>query len=180
MSTDWVSIKTRPIPFAPGYIADVMGRIIRLHGSGPYPEDLRLPKLQEDACGYLKFSYGHRNCRKMALVHRAVIAAFTGHVKPGMVVRHMNSNPKDNRLVNLRWGTQKQNLNDLSTKRRRRMASGEYHPLSRLQKEDIAEIREISLKHNHTIDIRKRLAAKYGYTLSGISAIISKRTWRNV
>lgn len=44
-------------------------------------------------------------------VHRAVCEAFHGKPQPGQVVLHLNENALDNRPENLRWGTQKENLN---------------------------------------------------------------------
>ncbi len=45
-------------------------------------------------------------------VHRAVCSAFHGlPPTPGAVVIHVNENSLDNRPENVRWGTQKENLN---------------------------------------------------------------------
>lgn len=45
-------------------------------------------------------------------VHRAVCSAFHGEPPfPGAVVIHKNENGLDNRPENIRWGTQKENLN---------------------------------------------------------------------
>ena len=51
-------------------------------------------------------------------VHHLVLLAFVGKCPYGQETRHMNGNPKDNRLVNLRWGTHKENMED---KKRHRM-----------------------------------------------------------
>lgn len=45
-------------------------------------------------------------------VHRAVCEAFHGSPPfPNAVVIHLNENALDNRPENLKWGTQKENLN---------------------------------------------------------------------
>lgn len=50
-------------------------------------------------------------------VHRAVCEAFHGKPKPGEVVLHRNENALDNRPSNVKWGTQKENLNAAGFKR---------------------------------------------------------------
>lgn len=45
-------------------------------------------------------------------VHRIVYIAWTGELKEGKVVRHLNDDTTDNRLCNLQSGTQKDNIND--------------------------------------------------------------------
>lgn len=45
-------------------------------------------------------------------VHQLVLEAFVGPRPKGMISRHLNDIKKDNRLSNLRWGTQKQNIED--------------------------------------------------------------------
>ena len=46
------------------------------------------------------------------LVHQIILETFVGPCPEGKVCRHKNSNPYDNRLVNLCWGTQQDNIRD--------------------------------------------------------------------
>src|SRR5262249_4354731 len=48
-------------------------------------------------------------------VHRLVLEAFVGPCPPGMEARHVNGIKTDNRLVNLQWGTHRQNMRDKAT-----------------------------------------------------------------
>lgn len=45
-------------------------------------------------------------------VHKLVLQAFVGPRPPGMECRHMDGNPTNNALSNLRWGTRKENMRD--------------------------------------------------------------------
>lgn len=61
-----------------------------------------------------KHSYRGLYNRKLGniKIHRAVCEAFHGPAPdPKAVVIHINENSHDNRPENLRWGTQKENLN---------------------------------------------------------------------
>ena len=49
---------------------------------------------------------------KERYVHGLVLAAFVGPRPDGMVTRHLNGNGADNRLANLRYGTQVENAQD--------------------------------------------------------------------
>lgn len=46
------------------------------------------------------------------LVHRLVALAFLGNPADGQEVRHLNGDPSDNRMENLRWGTRSENMLD--------------------------------------------------------------------
>jgi hypothetical protein len=45
-------------------------------------------------------------------VHRLVARAFLGDGEPGEVVCHFDGNPANNRVENLRWDTQRANVQD--------------------------------------------------------------------
>lgn len=46
-------------------------------------------------------------------VHQLVMLAFIGPTPDGMEIRHLNGNPADNRLVNLKFGTRTENILDV-------------------------------------------------------------------
>ena len=50
---------------------------------------------------------------KLLSIHSLVLLAFRGEPKTGEVVRHLNGNPRDNRLENLEYGTPKENSQDM-------------------------------------------------------------------
>lgn len=59
--------------------------------------------------GYLRVFLSNKEHSKRYLVHRAVLDAFVGPDKSSEV-DHINGNKADNRLVNLRWVTRRQNI----------------------------------------------------------------------
>ena len=61
---------------------------------------------------YPRVNLCNENGMTTALVHVLVLEAFCGKRPEGMVARHLNGDPMDNRLENLAWGTPKENAAD--------------------------------------------------------------------
>ncbi len=62
--------------------------------------------------GYYNIDLCKNNNRKTFLVHRLILETFVGPCPEGMECRHLDGNPKNNKLENLKWGTPKENYND--------------------------------------------------------------------
>lgn len=62
--------------------------------------------------GYLSVSLSKSGKRRTAYVHVIVAEAFQGPRPHGLVCRHLNGNPVDNRPENLAWGTHQESVND--------------------------------------------------------------------
>jgi len=62
--------------------------------------------------GYLKINMRVGEKKINRLVHRLVLTAFVGPCPDGMLTRHLNGDPADNRLANLVWGTPSENNTD--------------------------------------------------------------------
>lgn len=69
-----------------------------------------------------------RETRRAAKVHQLVAEAFHGPRPPGMVCRHLNGDPTDNRPENLRWGTHRENALDTTRHGRNRNANRTHCP----------------------------------------------------
>lgn len=68
-------------------------------------------KLRADRDGYLTFHTGRP--RRVLRVHRLVLLAFQGPAPEGATeVRHVDGDPANNHLANLRWGTSAENKAD--------------------------------------------------------------------
>lgn len=106
--------------------------------------------------------------QKSQKVHHLVWRAFNGEVPSGKVIMHINDTPTDNRLCNLKLGTQIENMQDCHTKHRH--CFGTRHPdrkyaieqvisaLSKYEdKQSIASIaRELDMHHSAAYAICKR------------------------
>lgn len=111
----------KPVPSLPGVMASSEGRLLlpprysplpnggyRLYA--PEPVDGVVTRASKDAAheyrGYWARHFGNIK------VHRAVCEAFHGPSPfDGAVVIHLDENALNNRPDNLKWGTQKENLN---------------------------------------------------------------------
>lgn len=97
----------RPILGQLNYEVSNLGRIRSLKF-----QKIRLLKSQPCGNGYLKVRLSNNGVVTPLTIHQLVLESFVGRRPLGKVTRHLNGNPKDNRLVNLAWGTQSENMKD--------------------------------------------------------------------
>ncbi|AKC03065.1 HNH endonuclease [Gordonia phage Gsput1] len=103
-----------PVPDFDGYEVSDLGRVrsvareivMRDGRKRKVPERLLRPGVS--GSGHLVVAPS----RQSRMVHRLVLEAFVGARPEGMVCRHLNGDPADNRLENLQWGTYSSNSID--------------------------------------------------------------------
>lgn len=104
-------------------------------------------------------------------VHRLVLLTFVGPCPSGRECRHLDGDPLNNSLSNLKWGTRKENCAD--TDRHGRFLYGERALSSKLKARQVRNIRA-ALAWGKT---GKSLADKYGVSRATISLIKSGIIW---
>ncbi|MCB1498605.1 MAG: HNH endonuclease [Bauldia sp.] len=105
----------RDIPSLPGVLASSEGRIMMVPYRGPMPRGGQRPYGGTPTFGV----WNKADCRfiistdgRTYKVARLVAEAFHGSPPfEGAVVMHLDENSANNRADNLRWGTQRENLN---------------------------------------------------------------------
>jgi hypothetical protein len=102
--------------------------------------------------------------------HHAVLTAFVGPKPPGLISRHLNDVPADNRLVNLAWGTYKENSEDSA--RNGGLIRGFSRWTTKLTPEAVAAIK------NDTRPSRV-VGAEHGVSHTTVLAIRRGRRWRD-
>jgi transposase len=126
----------KDIPEYRGYQASNLGRIgsfwkqaNRKVGSGYesfVSKELRVLKPRPTGKGYLKINLRHDSGKiRTRMVHQLVLAAFIGPRPPGMVTCHKHGSRTNNAVGNLRWSTQRSNLQDAGHKGTKKVLSRE-------------------------------------------------------
>ena len=109
----------RPVPSIDGAFANDLGQIKLPEATARMPHGkMRVYKtkwvngqIRSARKGAAHKYYGIFYRKKNYKIHRLVCEAFHGAPKAGQVVIHINEDGTDNRPSNLKWGTQKENLN---------------------------------------------------------------------
>lgn len=122
--------------------------------------------------GVLKNGYHCVFLRKKGrTIHTLVLLAFVGPRPKGMESRHLDGNKTNNNLSNLKYGTKKENMDDIISHGTRPI--GEKNKSSKLTTNKVIEIRKL-LKLG---ELQKTIASKYEVTPGCIWRIKSGRNW---
>jgi hypothetical protein len=109
------------------------------------------------------------------LIHVLVLEAFIGPCPPGLECRHLDGDPSNNALDNLRWGTHLENCVD-------RDRHGKHHKGARCSWAKLTEdqVREIRAKYVDRYGEQTRLAREYGVNPATIRTIVKGVNWRHL
>jgi len=130
------------------------------------------------AKGYQRFCFNYKGRRYQRFAHVLVLEAFVGPCPPGMVTNHKNGNKVDNRLENLEWVTQAQNVkHSLEVLGNSHSRPGEQHGCSKLTKEQVKHIRRMFASGKYT---KTELAREFGVTGVLIGLIVRRQAWKHV
>lgn len=177
MNTEW-----RPISGYEGYyevsnkgVIRSLDRDIEHAVSGTIRRRGRIIRLKPHKDGYQVVTLHKEGRRKNRMVHQLVLEAFVGPCPSGQQTCHNNGDPSDNRVENLRWDTQKENMAD-----KRRHGTDYWferdhcingHPWSeentRISSRGHRECRECSRAKDRRIYARKKALGAHPNTLNG-------------
>jgi hypothetical protein len=120
-------------------------------------------------------SDGTSGGRKYLKVHRAVLMAFVGPPGRLHVACHGNDIRSDNRLSNLRWATQQDNIND--AKRNGRMPRGEQCGSAVLRDASVRLMRYLNVIHGVDHEV---ISDWFEITTTACKQALYGRTWTHL
>jgi len=108
------------------------------------------------------------------LVHRLVLDAFVGVRSGDCECRHLNGNPKDNRLVNLAWGTRAENMADRTRLGEHNPHLGEARPNTVLTRDTVLRIRRLKAEGWGG----SKIARSMGINVNTVFSILRGKAWK--
>jgi hypothetical protein len=118
--------------------------------------------------GYVRIKFGRATAQ---FLHSVILETFVGPRPEGLMGRHLDGNPSNNKLSNLRWGTAEENYDD----RRGHGAENDGMRNGRAKLTD-DQVRAIRSSDDRYVD----LAARYGVAVITISRIRRRVNWRHL
>ncbi len=162
MAEQWRSVEGFP-----GYLVSDAGRVVGRRGHvlspGVCPRGYTRVVLMRDAKRYNRS------------IHRLVLRAFADAPgDSGIVGAHLNGDPRDNRLANLRWVSQSENLSH--RKEHGTELLGERNGRAKLTEDDVRTIRKLADLGRTCASLADEYDVRYGT----VNKVITRESWRHV
>lgn len=153
---------TEPVPGFPGYFITREGRLYSFRSfSGRIIDEARELRPRAQKSGHLLASLQRDGKSHRVFVHRLVLEAFVGPCPPGHETLHLDGNPTNNNLENLRWGTRLENMAD--QRRHGVLVAGMRHGQARHSDEVVRRIRELSARGLNQTAVARELGLLQSY-----------------
>lgn len=166
-------VKYDNIPGFPGYYISKRGGLWSNRKNGQWKK--LKPHLNKMWNRYQCTLRDSRGIRKLCKISRLVATVYLPNPSSTkLVIRHLDDNPLNNHVDNLRWGTQKQNMEDARKNGKLRGSSCKASR-AKLSKKDLILIFKLKAKGLYYKDIAKRL----GVSVGTIGRVINKKSYRD-
>lgn len=175
-----IPVGFRQIPGFPRYAIDENGTVLSVCKMGnvanqTHPWSAAIQKKPAPkGLGHLCVHLRHDNRRRSFHVHDLVLIMFVGPCPDGMECRHLDGNPANNHVSNLKWGTRSENEQDKVL--HGKSCRGEKHGSAKLTSADVLEIRRRAANGERQLNIAKDFHVKQ----QAISNIVIRRAWKHI
>lgn len=129
-----------------------------------------------DSKGYLRVSLSKNGVTKTHKIHRLVAQAFIPNPDNLPQVNHIDGNKTNNRVDNLEWCSQSENMRH-ACKTGLKRNDGEFNTQSKLTEADVRYIRAVYKARDKEFST-VALAKKYGVHRKTISRVVTGKYWR--
>lgn len=120
----------RLVPSEPHIMVSNLGRVMQ----SPYTSENNKSCGGKPTYGYWEsHRYVYRTKDRKYKVHRLVCEAFHGQPKEGQVCLHLDEDATNNKPSNLKWGTQKENMNFPKYKENLSKRMRKFHSLKKIE-----------------------------------------------
>lgn len=171
----------RPVPgFEAEYEVSDLGRvrstsrIVEMRPGVWRPQRSRVLSLNRHGRGYLWARLYSRGTPTNVAVHRLVYEAFVGPLADAMQIDHLDFNPSNNRLDNLRPATARENTDRSNKAGRKALLHGDRNGMARLSAETAERIRVAYARGGVS---QRAVAERFGVAQSRVSEIVRGRSW---
>lgn len=131
-------------------------------------------RFNHHAFGYPMVCLYRNGKPKTIAAHTLVLSAFVGARRKGLVCRHLDGDPRNNKLSNLAWGTYKENEADKERHGTRCRGSG-------IHGATLADDLVLEIRHRYANgDPLESLASSFNTTRTNICQIAIGATWKHV
>ena len=157
----------RPIANYPGYYISVDGEVYStVRKKGVFRRKYTLCR---DGYKRLRLKKGGETIR----LHREVLKTFDRLPKEGEICRHLDGNPSNNNIWNLKWGTPKENSQDcLKHGRNPYQRRGEKSVRAKFSDQEVEEIRT----WHRAGATYKEITTMYGISKAHVSDLINEKS----
>lgn len=167
----------KPIPGYEGlYEVSNLGNVRSLRGwnGRKYIERTRLLKKTMTTTGYYKVELIKEKKKKSLRVHRLVAMAFIPNENGKPYINHIDCNPLNNKVENLEWCTQKENVHHALRLDRIHNYFGEAERFKELYCEKKCSLQEIAEMYGISITTVRRVLDRHGVKRRSLSEAADK------
>lgn len=132
------------------------------------------PILSKKKYGYYRACLYLQGVQNLSSIHRLVAECFITNPNNYPIIMHLDDDPKNNHVDNLKWGTNKMNTDDMVSKMR--AANGSKCARSKLVELEVLMIRKLKRNGIKTRDIANR----FNVHLDTVNLIARRKTWKHI